>query len=83
MARDKEGAGRRLGLRVGRKVGNAVVRNRIKRILRELFRLHQSDLPYQCDLVIVAFPTLPSMKHKCIEDDFRKLCERIRARAGI
>jgi len=44
----------RLGLAVGRKVGKACVRNRIKRRLREYFRLNREKLPPETDLVFVA-----------------------------
>ncbi len=43
----------RLGLSVSRKVGNAVVRNRIKRWLREAFRLSQHELPVGLDLIVI------------------------------
>jgi len=43
----------RLGLSVSRRLGNAVVRNRWKRILREAFRLHRERLPVGLDLVVV------------------------------
>ena len=44
----------RLGLAVSRRVGNAVARNRVKRRLREAFRLQQHQLPPGYDLVISA-----------------------------
>ncbi|OYW23011.1 MAG: ribonuclease P protein component [Planctomycetales bacterium 12-60-4] len=47
----------RLGLSVSRKVGNAVVRNRQKRLLREAFRLGQHQLPRGIDLIVI--PTAP------------------------
>ncbi len=40
----------RLGLVVGRRHGNAVVRNRLKRILREAFRLSRGELPRGLDI---------------------------------
>ena len=81
LAHEKGETGRRMGFRVSRKVGNAVTRNHAKRYFRELFRIHQEELPEQCDLVIVVHPTLPKMNRKRIEEDFIKLCRRISALA--
>jgi ribonuclease P protein component len=44
--------GPRLGLTVPRAIGDAVVRNRIKRRLREVFRLHRAELGPQWDIVL-------------------------------
>ena len=44
----------RLGLTVSTKVGNAVVRNRIRRRLRELFRTRKERLPRGLDVVLIA-----------------------------
>lgn len=43
----------RVGFAVSKKIGPAVRRNRVKRVLREFFRLHQALLPPGTDIVVV------------------------------
>ena len=46
----------RFGMTVSRRVGNAVTRHRIKRRLREAFRLNQQSWPGRYDLVVIVHP---------------------------
>lgn len=43
----------RFGITTSRRFGNAVVRNRMKRLLREFFRTHQSLIAPACDIVVI------------------------------
>jgi ribonuclease P protein component len=52
--------GARLGMAISRKVGNAVTRNRIRRLIKEVFRRLREDLP-PADLVVIAKPQAKSM----------------------
>lgn len=47
---------RQLGITVTKRVGVAVVRNRVKRLVREVFRLDRQLFPDACQVVVVARP---------------------------
>jgi len=50
---EDDGRPPRLGVVASRKVGNAVARNRAKRLVREAFRLNQEELPRGIDVVVI------------------------------
>jgi ribonuclease P protein component len=52
------------------RIGNAVVRNRARRLLREVFRLHQHDLARPVDLVLIARPSIAGKNFSDVEQDF-------------
>lgn len=60
----------RLGVITSGKIGNAVVRARARRLLREVFRLHQFDLARPLDLILVARPSLAGKDFAGVEKDF-------------
>lgn len=48
----------RLGISVGKSCGNAVLRNRLKRLLREVFRQNQAQIPPDFDYLLMISPQL-------------------------
>ncbi len=60
----------RLGISVGRKVGNAVRRNSVKRALREAFWAHADVLPAAHDFVLVARPDAADLLEREGSDAF-------------
>lgn len=56
----------RVGISVSKKVGNAVARNRAKRIIRAAYRLHESSFPIGCDIVFVAREDINGKKEQDI-----------------
>ncbi len=71
---------RRVGIVVGKKVGAAVRRNRMKRLLREFFRLNKLRLPASQDILIVVRKDFSFMKCQdlCSEVD-KVLAGRLKA----
>ena len=68
---------KRLGLSVGRRHGNAVRRNRMKRLIREAFRLNKACLSVSCDLVVIPRAGWRSLRLDAIEPVFKKALDDI------
>lgn len=78
-ARKNHSANNRVGITVSKKLGGAVVRNRVRRRLREVYRLHEEQFAPGWDIVVVA-------RSRCIKSDFLSLTNAylsLAAKAGI
>jgi len=72
----------RLGLAVGvRAAGNAVRRNRVKRVVRETFRVNQQELP-PVDLVVNARPGAGQASTTALRASVLALWDRVRQRCA-
>lgn len=61
IQRASEAGRRRLGITVTKKIGNAVARNRVKRVVREAFRLHRELFTPDVDIVFIAKRGAPTL----------------------
>ncbi len=69
----KSASDARLGITVSKKVGNAVVRNRIKRWLRESYRRLSEPPPGGTDLVVIAKPGVAKISYDATAQELRRL----------
>lgn len=60
----------RLGVVTSKRIGNAVVRARAKRLLREAFRQHQTDLRVPAEIVLVARDSIAGKAFAAVEQDY-------------
>ena len=67
----------RLGLTTGTKLGHAVVRNRCRRRLREVYRLHQGQLRQGYDIILVARGRTATASWQEMCDTFGRLCRKL------
>ena len=76
-----EAGSRRLGVTVPKKTGIAVVRNRIKRLIREVFRQERGILPDGCVVVVNAKRTASELDFQAVRAAFLRIGARL-AEAG-
>jgi ribonuclease P protein component len=74
----QEAPGRRMGMAVSRKVGKAVVRNRVKRYVREFYRHHRGRILDNFWLVVVARPSCAALTY----DETTEALSRLISREG-
>lgn len=74
-ARPNHSGQNRVGITASKKLGKAVIRNRVRRRLREVYRLNEERFTAGWDIVVVA-------RSRCIHADFQKLTEAYLALAG-
>ena len=72
-----EAAKTRLGISVSKKVGNSVIRHRVKRLVKEAFRLHEDAIRQGYDCVVVARNAARGKTYAEIEAALLTLCERL------
>jgi len=68
---------RRFGITVNKKIGGAVRRNRVKRLLREFFRLHKQQLPETSDILFFAKPNAACLKYSALSKELVDFFKRI------
>ena len=79
LAPQSEAAGSRVGLTVGKVLGKAHERNRIKRRLRDVLRRHVDLLPAGCDLILHPHRTVMTMEFTKLDGEILRILQQANA----
>jgi ribonuclease P protein component len=73
----------RLGITATKKFGHAVARNRIKRVIREIFRKSRETTPWPVDLVVNVKMAAREQSYDRLEADFTSRLRELHRRLGV
>lgn len=72
----------KVGFAAGKRLGNAVTRNRVKRLLREVYRLNQFRLVKGIDLLLVGRKPMTTVKYNVVEKSFLDIAKKAKILEG-
>lgn len=66
----------RLGISVSKKVGNAIIRNKIRRRLKEIFRLNEHKIKQRYDIIVIVRVRAKNITYWDLEKNFTYLLQK-------
>lgn len=83
ISKSSDRAESRVGITVSGKVGNSVIRNRIKRQVREFFRRRRAELPHGVDFLVIARKSAVDLPSSVLDDELAKSFSPQRVRRQV
>lgn len=69
---------RKVGFIASKKVGNSVMRNRARRLMREVIRLHLDEIDGNVQIILIARPAIRGVSYREVEQSLLPMLKRAR-----